>query len=186
MRIIGGEAKSRRLRTLKGRSVRPTLGRVRQTLFDILAPRVSGARFLDLFAGSGAIGIEALSRGAAEAVFVESDRRAVGRIRDNLAETGLRGNSRVMAARVETAIGRLANQGERFDVIFLDPPYRQPQVADRTLGRLGETGELLADGGIVVVQCSSRHEPTERAGVLRRGRSRVIGDTALWFYERGA
>jgi 16S rRNA (guanine(966)-N(2))-methyltransferase RsmD len=186
MRIIGGEARSRRLRTLKGGAVRPTLGRVRQRLFDILGQRVVGARFLDLFAGSGAVGIEALSRGAAAAVFVEADRRAVGRIRENLAEIDLRGKSRVIAARVETALKRLASEGEQFEIVFLDPPYDRGEALEATLDRLGETGELLAEGGVVVVQCSSRYQPKEAAGILRRGRSRIIGDTALWFYERKA
>jgi len=183
MRIIGGDAKSRRLRTLKGRSVRPTLGRVRQMLFDILGQEVAGCRFLDLFAGSGAVGIEALSRGAARGVFVEADRRAVGRIRENLAETDLAGNSRVMAARVETALDRLAAEGEQFDIVFLDPPYGRPAAASNALERVGD---VLADGATVVLQCSSRHEPEERAGALRRGRSRTIGETALWFYRKEA
>jgi 16S rRNA (guanine(966)-N(2))-methyltransferase RsmD len=159
---------------------------VRQTLFDMLGQKVAGARFLDLFAGSGAIGIEALSRGASRAVFVEANRRAVGRIRDNLAETGLTEKSRVMATRVDTAIGRLANEGERFDVVFLDPPYDREQAVEKTLERLGESGGLLADGSTLIVQCSSRYEPKERAGVLRRGRSRTVGDTALWFYGKEA
>jgi len=183
MRIIGGEAKSRRLRTVKGRAVRPTLGRVRQTLFDMLGEKVVGCRFLDLFAGSGAVGIEALSRGAARAVFVEGDRRAVGRIRENLAETELTGKSRVMAARVETALDRLGTEGEQFDIIFLDPPYDRPAAAGKTLERVGG---LLAEGAAVVVQCSSRYQPMERAGDLRRGRSRTIGETALWFYGKEA
>jgi 16S rRNA (guanine966-N2)-methyltransferase len=186
MRIIGGEAKSRRLHALKGRSVRPTLGRVRQTLFDMLGRRVAGARFLDLFAGSGAVGIEAISRGAARAVFVESDRRAVSRIRDNLAETGLGEKSRVMATSVATALARLANERERFDVVFLDPPYQRERAVESTLTQLGEPGGLLADDGMVIVQCSCRYEPKERAGGLLRGRSRVIGETALWFYGREA
>jgi 16S rRNA (guanine966-N2)-methyltransferase len=184
MRIIGGEAKSRRLRTVKGRSVRPTLGRVRQILFDILGDRVAGARFLDLFAGSGAVGIEALSRGAAQAVFVEADRRAAGRIRDNLAEIELTGRSRVMAVRVQAALNRLASEGKGFDIVFLDPPYDLVESVGGVLDRLGTAGELLAEGAMVIVQCSSRHKPDERAGFLRRQRRRVIGETALWFYGR--
>lgn len=183
MRIIGGEAKSRRLRTLKGRSLRPTLGRVRQTLFDMLGQKIAGCRFLDLFAGSGTVGIEALSRGAARAVFVEADRRAVGRIRENLAETDLGGKSRVMAARVETALERLAGEGERFDTVFLDPPYDRQAAVGKTLERVGD---VLAEGATVIVQCSSRYEPKERAGGLRRERSRTIGETALWFYRKEA
>ncbi len=124
MRVIAGKARSLRLKTIEGMDTRPTTDRIKETLFNMLQPYLADCRFLDLFAGSGAIGIEALSRGAACCVFVESSPKAAGCIRDNLRFTHLDGQARVMTEDVLTAIRQL--DGEKpFDCIFMDPPYRK-------------------------------------------------------------
>ncbi len=126
MRVIAGTARRLPLKTLEGPETRPTTDRIKETLFNILQADVGGSRFLDLFSGSGAIGIEALSRGARECVFVEKNRKAVECIRENLAFTNLKEAAELMECDVLTAIRRLDESGsEVFDLIFLDPPYRQ-------------------------------------------------------------
>lgn len=125
MRVIAGSARSLQLVTVPGKDTRPTTDKYKETLFNILQPRIPGCRFLDLFAGSGAIGIEALSRGAREAVFVESSRRAVTCIRQNLVHTRLEERGRVFPQDVMAAISRLEREDAPFDIIFLDPPYRE-------------------------------------------------------------
>ena len=123
MQVVAGSARRILLKTLPGDSTRPTSNRIKETLFNILQPVVQGSRFLDLFAGSGAIGIEALSRGAREAVFVENSRQACACIRDNLSRTHLEEKAQLMTADVFAAVKRLSAQHGPFDIIFLDPPY---------------------------------------------------------------
>jgi 16S rRNA (guanine(966)-N(2))-methyltransferase RsmD len=148
---------------------------------NTLAPRLSGARVLDLFAGSGALGIEALSRGARLAVFVERDRMAAAQIRSNLAASALGPRAMVRRANALTEIAVLAGAGERFDVIILDPPYGLG-LQTRTV-RLLEASGLLAPGGIVVAEGHWRDDPGDVDG-LRRSRTARYGETALWFYEK--
>lgn len=123
MRVIAGSARRLNLMTAPGRDTRPTTDRIKETLFNILQPELPGCRFLDLFAGSGGIGIEALSRGAEEAVFVESSRRAAACIRRNLEFTHLDDRARLMETDVLGALSRLGREGRSFSIIFLDPPY---------------------------------------------------------------
>ena len=123
MQVVAGSARRILLKTLPGDSTRPTSNRIKETLFNILQPVIQGSRFLDLFAGSGAIGIEALSRGAREAVFVENSRAACACIQDNLMRTHLKDRAIVMTTDVMAAVGRLSAAGKPFDIIFLDPPY---------------------------------------------------------------
>src|SRR5512132_75419 len=123
MRIIAGALKGRRLATPKGDTTRPTADQVRIALMDTLMPRLPGARFLDLFAGAGGVGLEALSRGAARAVFVEQDAGAVTALQLNVATLRVKSATRVLRADAVRALNRLAADGERFDLIFLDPPY---------------------------------------------------------------
>jgi 16S rRNA (guanine966-N2)-methyltransferase len=158
MRVTGGESRGVRLRTLKGSLTRPTADQVRKAIFDILGPEVEGARVLDLFAGSGALGIEALSRGAADAVFVESSREACSIILDNLVATGLRGRGVVRRADAERFLARRASNP--FDLAFLDPPYaRGLGFVARILGKLGSGApgsdrgsNWIRTGGTVVVE----------------------------------
>ena len=185
MRIIAGEAKGRRLKSVKGRGTRPTLARARAALFDILSGQVPGSRFLDLFAGVGTVGLEALSRGAGQVVFVESDTRACDAIRINLCSLGLQEQGRVIRGPVEQALCALGRRGETFDLVFLDPPYAEAAAAERALEEIARSGVLEKDG-TVVLQHSARAAPREQAGALRRVRSHRAGDTCLTFYKMDA
>lgn len=178
MRITAGTAKGTHLRT-PGAGVRPTSDRVKEALFNALAPRLTDARILDLFAGTGALGIEALSRGAAAAVFVERDARAAAAIRRNLAAAHLEEHGEVRRGTVPAALDGLERDGAAFDLILLDPPYGQALPA-RTLARLA-TSPLLAAGGIIAAEGHWRDDPGEVPG-LRRVRDARYGETGLWFY----
>jgi 16S rRNA (guanine(966)-N(2))-methyltransferase RsmD len=168
VRVIAGTAKGRRLAVPEVPGLRPTGDRARETLFNVLAPRLPGAIFLDAFAGSGAAGIEALSRGAVEAVFVEQSRRAAAVIADNLELCGLRERAVVLCAPWRRACARLAREGRRFDIAFFDPPYDRPDP-QRCLQDLALAG-LLADGGLAILEHRSRAEIVTPAGwqALRR------------------
>src|SRR5882672_663553 len=134
MRIVAGTLRSRQLKSLKGLSLRPTSDRLRETLFNILGARVEGSRFLDLFAGSGAIGIEAISRGAVSAVFVENHSAAVRLIRENLASLEIKSETRIIATAAAPALEKLhKDRAAVFDFIFLDPPYANKNDYELTL-----------------------------------------------------
>ena len=150
MRIIAGAYKGRRLVTPRGDVTRPTADQVRIALMDTLTPWLPGARLLDLFAGAGGVGLEALSRGAAHVTFVERDARAVAALRDNIAALGAGPAARVVRDDVLSALRTLQRDGERFGLVFLDPPY-ETELAATTLAALG-TGALLADGALVIAQ----------------------------------
>ena len=176
MRLTGGEARGRRLKGPRGQWLRPTSDRVREALFDILAARVEGVLFLDAFAGTGAVGIEALSRGAARAVFAESDRRALRLIADNIALGPWHGRSEVLAGDVALTIRLLANRPARFDVVFVDPPYEteltQPLLA-------GCVALLASAGALAVEHRSGRHIDLPPDPVLTPLRTYRYGDTSL-------
>jgi 16S rRNA (guanine(966)-N(2))-methyltransferase RsmD len=174
VRILAGRWRRRRLDV--PRDARPTSGRAREALFDILQDSVVGIRVLDLFAGSGAVGLEALSRGAAEVVFVEGDRRALDA---NLARLAPReGEVRVLAKGARQAASDLARAGERFDLVFADPPYDHGNSA---LPR--SIGELVAPGGRLVLQTDSDESPPEIRGLERVSR-RAYARNVFWFFER--
>ena len=182
-RIIGGEGKGRRLKAPRGLATRPTGARVRQTLFDILAPRLPGCRFLDAFAGAGAVGLEALSRGAALVVLVDAAAGAVAAMRANaslLAKTG--GRVRIVRQDARVALAAFADAQERFDVVYLDPPY-QSDVYEASLEQAGRRG-LLAEHGIVVAEHFHKRALPERIGDLTRSREVRVGDHRLSFYRR--
>lgn len=181
MRIIAGALKGRRLVTPKGDTTRPTADQVRIALMDTLAPRLPGARVLDLFAGAGGVGLEALSRGAGEAVFVERDARAVAALRENVAALDVGGAARVRRGDVLRELEALYTAGERFDIVFLDPPY-DTGLAATTLEALGGGGLLLAEG-LVVAQHFTKRAPPERLGALQAFRTRRFGETTLTFYR---
>src|SRR5262245_43519940 len=154
MRVIGGQDRGRRLRAPRGLATRPTADRVRVTLFDVLGPAIAGARVLDLFAGTGAVGIEALSRGAARVVFVEKDQAALRALRANLAALGAsRAAARVMAGDVLRVLADLAPHEEPFDLVFIDPPYTT-SLAGRALAALAAAC-VCRPGSEVVVQHST-------------------------------
>src|SRR5574341_1626257 len=148
MRVIAGAFKGRRLRTPRGPATRPTADQVRIALMDTLAPWLADARVLDLFAGAGPVGLEALSRGAAHATFVERDARAVLALEANIRTLGVEALARVLRLDVGRALARLATEGERFGIVFLDPPYDAALMAP-TLETLGD-GRVTAPDALVV------------------------------------
>ena len=149
MRVIAGKAKSLPLKTLEGDQTRPTTDRIKETLFNLLQPELPGCRFLDLFAGSGAIGIEALSRGASRAVFVEKNPRAVSIIRENLRFTHLEKEAEVLKMDAAASLAFLYERGESFDLIFLDPPYRAG-AEEAVLLSLSRYPVLREEGSVVI------------------------------------
>lgn len=177
MRVISGQAKGHRLVAPSSARVRPALDKIKGAIFNILFD-VSGKRALDLFAGSGAIGIEALSRGASEAVFVEEWDKAVESIERNLAHTKLKERAAIMRMPVERAIKRLARDGRAFDLIFVDPPYEKGLVVP-TLEMIAGSG-IAAPGAIVVVEHHPK-EPVEGASGLALTDSRKYGQTQVSF-----
>jgi 16S rRNA (guanine966-N2)-methyltransferase len=179
MRIIAGAFKGRRLAPVKGRT-RPTAAMVREAIFNILGPTVVGARVLDLFAGTGALGIEALSRGADAAVFVEDHPEAVKALRRNLEDLGLQGQTRVWPLPVAKALKKLAAGGERFGLAFLDPPYGGG-AALAALNALASLDLLVAEAR-VVVEHSRRDTLPEESGHLKRLELRRYGDTLVGLY----
>ena len=180
-RIIAGRGKGRRLKTPGGLETRPTGARVKQTLFDILAPVLPGCRFLDAFAGAGGIGLEARSRGASRVVLVDVSAAAVAAIKENLrALEGLGGDAQVFRQDARVALPALADAGHRFDVVYLDPPYDSDlyepllQLADR----------VLAQDGLVVAEHFHKRALPETIGRLARGREVRVGDHRLTFFRR--
>ncbi len=176
MRVIAGEARGARLSVPKGLNIRPTLDRVRESLFNILNPRIAETRFLDLYAGSGANGIEALSRGASHAVFIDTDIRFV---KENLQKTRLDARGNCVQARLPGGLAKLENLPP-FDIIFADPPFKL--VAFDHLLELIDRHQLLADGGLIVLEHASRLTLEERIGPFQRDRFRTYGETQLSFY----
>jgi 16S rRNA (guanine966-N2)-methyltransferase len=182
MRVIAGSFRSRTLLAPAGLATRPTSDRLRETLFNVLAPRIAGARFLDLFAGSGAVGIEALSRGAAEVVFVERAAAALKVLRGNLDRLGLRSGIRIVAGSAGGFL-RKPDAAAGFDLVFLDPPYDAAGEYGRVLGALGGmAGGVLADGAMVIAEHRRKDKLEDHYGALRRTRLLEQGDAALSFY----
>jgi len=169
MRVIGGEFRSRRLTTIPGLATRPTPDRLREALFNVLAPRMAGTVFLDAYAGTGAVGIEALSRGAARCIFLERSRRAVETIRENLHALGIENRAQVLQG---PALATLTTPA---DIVFLDPPYEMRAEYAAALGQV--------EAPLVIVQHSIRFDPGEMHGTLKRMRLLKQGDNALSFYE---
>lgn len=180
MRIIAGRLKGRRLQSPRWEGLRPTSDRLRETLFNILGGRIAGAHVLDGYAGTGAVGIEALSRGADRVVFVDRDARAAALIGDNLRRCGVENGYAIIRA----DIGRTSQPGgsRLFDVILLDPPYDEPDL-DAVLAR---TGPRLVDGGVLVLEHARRRPAPPAAGGLACTRVVHSGDSALSFYQRSA
>jgi 16S rRNA (guanine966-N2)-methyltransferase len=184
MRIIAGQFRSRVLHAPRGLEVRPTSDRLRETLFSVLAPRIAGSVFLDLYAGSGAVGIEALSRGAREAIFVEQAEPSLRAIRANLAALGIGGGYALEQRSVAAALLRLVEAGRAADIVFLDPPWAAEEQYALTLGRLGgDCRALLAPDALVIAEHEKRRTLNDRYGTLLRYRLLEQGDAALSFYR---
>ena len=192
MRVIGGRLKGRRLGSLKGADLRPTLDRVRESLFNQLAEDVPDAWFLDLFAGTGAVGIEALSRGAREVVFVENQPKAQSLIYKNLKTCGLfpeahdqeTKNWFLLKPPALGALPILAERGYRFDLVYVDPPFAD-DVYEKTLTALAKSG-LLKDSSQVVVEHFHKNALQQNYGRLNQFKTRQLGDTCLSFYALDA
>jgi 16S rRNA (guanine966-N2)-methyltransferase len=180
MRITGGTHRSRALRAPRGQATRPTTDRVREALFGILtsAGAVDGARVLDLYAGTGALALEALSRGAAQATLVESSREALAALRANVDALGMGSLARVIAGDARAVVRRLAGP---FDLVLADPPWADVDAAIGVLEALA-AARAIAGAGVVVLEHSSRTEPRAAAGLTAHDR-RYYGDTALSFYK---
>lgn len=185
MRVIAGQYRSRPLRSLRGMDTRPTSDRLRETLFNVLTAgnpeSLAGTRWLDLFAGTGAVGIEALSRGAAHVVFVESSPAAVKLIRENLASLGITGGFEVVQADVLRALGRIAP--DPVDFVFLDPPYRVAKAYESTLEALSRA-PAVTEASTIIAEHDKKFDPGEVVDELLRFRKLVQGDAALSFYRR--
>lgn len=184
MRIISGQNRGQRIQTLKGMQLRPTSDQMRETLFDVLGPKVQGSIFLDTYAGSGAVGLEALSRGAKEVVFVEYHRAAVDLIRRNLAALKMKDGFYLMNTRVVRALERLEEEGTVFDFIFLDPPYSETREYHQVLRHLGRS-HLVTPASFVIAEHSRHYFLEERYNRLERTRSIRHGDAELTFYRLG-
>jgi 16S rRNA (guanine(966)-N(2))-methyltransferase RsmD len=196
MRVIAGTYRSRVLKSLKGLALRPTSDRLRETLFNVLGPAMVGARFVDVFAGTGAVGIEALSRGAAEVVFIEKHPPAAALIRKNLeslgaavfqnTKTGEGAGATVLAADALCGLEKLAAQqteaSQLFDFVFLDPPYAATEEYERVLRVLG-SASFLAPGSVVIAEHHKKFDLPAHAGSLTRFRILKQGDAALSFYR---
>jgi 16S rRNA (guanine966-N2)-methyltransferase len=178
MRVIAGDFKGRRLEAPDWAGLRPTSDKLRETLFNILAPRIRGARMLDGYAGTGAVGIEALSRGAGYVSFVEQDARAARLIATNLQRCGVEDRYAIIRAAFAGMNGRAAGP---FDIMFLDPPYGAAELS----GALAAAGPLATPETLVIVEHATRDRAPERSGPLTRTREVVSGDSALGFYELG-
>ena len=170
-----------RLQCGRGLRIRPTTDIIRETLFNILGPRVAGAVFCDLYAGCGSVGIEALSRGAARCVFVDSRRECLRTIEANLTHTGLSGQARVIPGRLPRCYGQVARENGPFDIVFVDPPYGHRRL-DELARRLVVEGEGLTEAALVIIQRSEH----DSAGMLPEpDRTRTFGETVVDLYEVG-
>jgi 16S rRNA (guanine(966)-N(2))-methyltransferase RsmD len=182
VRVIAGTFKSRLLETLEGKTTRPTSDRLKETLFNLLQARLEGRRFLDCFAGSGSIGIEALSRGASYVAFIESSPRASRVIRGNLERLGFTSKTYVLLNQpVENALKILQQSTSKFDIVFLDPPYAAAEQYPKVLEKLQQY-KILNDEAIVIAEHSKHLTLTPEAAGLTRVRELKQGDSGLSIY----
>lgn len=183
MRVIAGQYKSRKLVAPPGSETRPTADRLRETLFNIVSASVTGSVWLDLFAGTGAIGIEAISRGARMAYFVESSKPAIRVIRANLASLKIEEGFEIIEREAATALRMLDSQAVSCDFCYLDPPYRKMGDYEQVLGFLSQS-RLLGAGSLAIAEHDKHFDPGEAFGSLRRRRTVKQGDAVLSFYAR--
>ena len=178
MRVTGGIFRGRKLQTISGRATRPTADKVREAVFNVLMHDVEGARVLDIFAGSGALGIEALSRGARSAVFVESGRTQVNAIKNNLRSLGLEAD--ILVKDYRTACRHLSEEGQRFELIFADPPYDEvtpPEIVETVL----QYGLLSHNGLLIIEHKRKQAKESDKMHLLKKRR---FGQTEVSFYAR--
>lgn len=182
MRVIAGRFRSRRLKTLPGVQTRPTNDRLRETLFNVLTPHISGAVLADCYAGSGAVGIEALSRGAEWVYFLENDRSATRVIQQNLRALEVEEGCEILSLDVVAGLRRLERGGVRLDLVFLDPPYRAAEEYQRSFAALGQA-TLLAPDALVIAEHHPKQPLADSYGALARTRTLRQGGAVLSFYR---
>ncbi len=181
MRIIGGAFKGKRLSAFKGQKIRPTSDRVKEALFNIIVSQIKeGIKVLDLYAGTGNIGIEALSQGASAALFVENDRKAIELLRKNLEHCGITDKAEIISRDVLRAIAEIEARDASFNIIFLDPPYGRG-LPGMTMKLLGDSS--ISTGALIIVEHSRREELEEKYGRFFKYDSRKYGDTSLSFFS---
>jgi 16S rRNA (guanine966-N2)-methyltransferase len=189
MRISGGTAKGRKTapkrlvsKVSPGKRLRPTSAKVREALFDILRGRIEGSSFADLYAGTGTVGFEALSRGARHAVFVEPDELRFKTIKGSVFALGFQDKSEVIKNEARGFLKKSVGRGEKYDIFFLDPPYQSDEI-EKVLPIIGESN-LLSERCIVIVEHFSKKKVPEAAGKLKRDKTYKYGDTMLTFYRK--
>jgi len=189
MRIVAGKYRSRILKSLKGNALRPTSDRLRETLFNVLGTNVAGSRFLDVFAGTGAVGIEAISRGATQVVFIENHAPAATLIRRNLDSLEIQNGAQILLFDALRGLEKIAARHKPtdapFDFVYVDPPYAEKEQYDRVLGFLG-AASFLSEGSLVIAEHRRTHELPQRVGRLMQTRILRQGDAALSFFEHRA
>jgi 16S rRNA (guanine966-N2)-methyltransferase len=180
MRLTGGLDRGRKLRAPRGATTRPTGAKVREAIFNILGPPPE-LPVLDVFAGSGALGIEALSRGASAACFIERDGRALQALHRNLRELGFASKARVLGTEAHAALRQLSHDGQHFGWVFIDPPYAAGVVA--SVLEILAGGNVVASGGVIIVEHDKRNVPPDAVAAVRLIDRRFYGDTGVSFYR---
>lgn len=181
MKIVSGIAKNKKIKSQKGRMVRPTLSRVKESLFEIIKPYTNECVFLDLYSGTGNIALEALSRGAKRAVMIEQNTDAVKIIIENVNNMGFEDRCRAYRNDVFRAIEILGNKREEFDIIFLDPPYKE-ELCQKTIEKVFECG-ILKDRGIIIAEHHKNERMPEEIKELKKIDERIYSDKVLTFYS---
>jgi 16S rRNA (guanine(966)-N(2))-methyltransferase RsmD len=182
MRVIAGQFRSRKLAAVPGTATRPTSDRLRETLFNVVGARVPDSVWLDLYAGTGAVGIEALSRGARQVYFVESEKKAARVIRENVQSLKIEDGTEVLERDAMQALRLLDSQAVACDFIFVDPPYDDHGAYAQALGFISQS-KLVSDGSIVITEHDKHFEPGGKFGALERYRELKQGDAVLSFYK---
>ena len=181
MRVISGKVRGLKLDTPKNDDVRPTTDRVKESLFDIINPYVIDSNVLDLFAGTGSLGIECLSRGALSATFVDVSKDSINIVKSNVKKARVENESTILNLDFKTAIDRLNVQNKKFDIIFMDPPYYKNMFID-ALSNI-DNSDLLSEDGIIVVEHDTKDKFIDKIGRLEKSKEKKYGNTTLTFYK---
>jgi 16S rRNA (guanine(966)-N(2))-methyltransferase RsmD len=181
LRVISGKARGLKLDTHKNLDVRPTTDRVKESLFNIINPYIRESNILDLFAGTGSLGIECLSRGAKNCVFVDKSKDSIGIVKSNVKKARVENESTILNLDFKTAIDRLNVQNKKFDIIFMDPPYYKNMFID-ALSNI-DNSDLLSEDGIIVVEHDTKDKFIDKIGRLEKSKEKKYGNTTLTFYK---
>ncbi|ASS75708.1 16S rRNA (guanine(966)-N(2))-methyltransferase RsmD [Tumebacillus algifaecis] len=182
MRVISGDCKGRRLKAVPGNNTRPTTDKVKESMFNIIGPYFDGGWALDLFAGSGGLGIEALSRGIEKAIFLDTDHKAMATVRENVTSLGLTSRAEIYKNDARRALDQLAGRGLQFDLVFLDPPYKQVQLYEELITKM-QALQLLNDRAYIIAEHHADVELPDAYGRAIRWRLAEYGEIAISFYE---